>query len=112
MNENFTNEVPLSKAIALLKDGIPFTDIEYQLIKDGNTEDQVKDILKDLQSFKNKKRLSAGFKTLLTGAAFLLSSCLLSLITDYSNSNFLFILYGLTIIGACILMGGFILIFG
>ena len=112
MNENFSNDNILSKAKTLLNDGTPFTDIEFQLLKDGINEYQVKDILKELLSYKNKKRLSTGFKVVLTGAAFLLSSCILSLVTDYSNTNFLFILYGLTTIGACILLGGFILIFG
>ncbi len=112
MNENFSNEKLLSKAKSLLNTGSSFSDIENVLFKDGIDESQIKEIINKVVSYKNNKRLGLGFKIILIGVAFLVSSCTLSIVTDYSNPNFIFLFYGLTSIGTCIVMGGFIIVFG
>ena len=112
MNENFSHEDLFFKARSMFDSGKSFPEIESILLKNGANEIQVREIIKKVTSYKNKKRLRVGFKIILLGAAFLLTSCMLTFVNDYSNSNFTFILYGLTSIGACIVMGGFILVFG
>jgi len=112
MNEIISPEELFSKAQTLYDNGNTFSEIEDCFKKNGIDENHIHEVIKHVVSYKNKKRFLLGFKLILLGAAFLLSSCMLSLLTSYSNSNFIFVLYGLTSIGACILTAGFILIFG
>ena len=111
MNENFSNDELMSKAQDLIKSGNSFSDIEQLLAKENFEESKIKEIIKMMVTYKNKKRLKLGLKFALLGAVFLISSCMLSMVTEYSNPNFTFILYGLTSIGVCVLMCGYILVF-
>ena len=112
MNANLSHEDLFFEAKSMFDNGNSFSEIESLFLQNGIDENRVKEIIKKVVEYKNKKRLSIGFKLLLIGAAFLVSSCMLTIATDYSNENFTFILYGLTSIGASIVIGGFVLIFG
>ena len=112
MNAEFSMEELFSEAKTLFDDGNSFEEIESKLILKGVDEIHLNEISQKINSYKNNKRLKTGFRIIGMGAAFLLSSCLITLFTDYSNEYCSFALYGLTSIGACILIVGFIFVFG
>ena len=59
MNENFSNDDLMSKAQALIKSGNSFSEIEQLLAKENFEESKIKEIIKMVVSYKNKKRLKS-----------------------------------------------------
>jgi O-antigen/teichoic acid export membrane protein len=56
-------------------------------------------------------RTSNGFKFVLSGAAILVTSCVMALISGISDPMFDYILYGLTSVGACVVIYGLYCVF-
>ncbi|MCF8255068.1 MAG: hypothetical protein K9H61_10950 [Bacteroidia bacterium] len=56
-------------------------------------------------------RTTNGFKFVLLGAAVLVTSCVLALLSSISDPMFDYILYGFTSIGACVVIYGLYCVF-
>jgi hypothetical protein len=112
MKPNFSYNDLFVEAKSLWDNGTSFNEIESVFLKNGVDEYIVKEIIKKLADYKNNKRLILGFKLIGIGAVILIISCILTIIKGYSNAQFTFVLYGLTSLGTCFIISGFILVFG
>ena len=111
MKAELSLEELISEAKTLFDNGNSFDEIESSFKLKGVDDRLLSEILQKIRSYKNSKRSAIGFKLIGIGAAFLLTSCIISLCNNYSNEYLIFALYGLTGIGASILIVGFIYVF-
>jgi hypothetical protein len=100
------------EAELLFNQGMTLKQIKEQLQMKGLSETELEQQLSIVRSLKYKKQRQLGFTCLAIGALLCLTSCLLTLFHGYSAVYVTFILYGMTMGGACLVLAGLALIFG
>lgn len=99
------------KALAL--QGVSLEDIRQMLLGKGFSNDHIEPLLERLQkAIKYKKQRGVGFNLLLAGTAVCIASCVLTFFHDYSAVYAAVTLYGLTLLGACLLLAGLAMVLG
>ena len=85
--------------------------IKTELQKRGFEERHLPEMLKEITRLRNARKTSAGLMLILIGGVVCLLSCVLTMTSNYSHSNFAIVLYGFTTIGILIVFGGLMKIF-
>lgn len=96
----------------LLEAGLSIAQIENELKVQGLAEDELLAHIKHIKSLIYLKQRSIGFKCLTIGALLCVAGCLLTFMHDYSSMYAAFTLYGLTIAGTCLVLGGLAYVLG
>ncbi len=107
-------EKPISieqRAKTWLDNGMSDTQIEAELLATGADERHVIAMLTEIKKLRNARKTANGLIYILIGAVTCLLSCILTMTSSYSNSNFSLILYGITTIGIIIVFIGLMKIF-
>lgn len=105
-----SSSLDLESLQALFKSGTPKEDIRQMLVKAGFEDERAEDMLKEWQKTKQAARTSTGFMVTGTGAVICILSCLVTMLQLAPGMNGIF-LYGLTTVGAVIIMTGLWMIF-
>lgn len=109
--ETETNHFQEIKILA--HQGMSFDEIRNLLAERGFEMDHINSMIDRLHiSFKYQKQRKLGFNLLVAGALVCLTSCLLTFFHDYSAVYAAVSLYGLTFLGACLLLAGLALVLG
>ena len=95
----------------LLKQGMADKDIEFLLQQQYKDEFLVNNLMSEVKKLRNSQKTASGLIFILVGAAVMLLSCMLTLMGNYSSTNFGLVLYGLTSLGIIIVFIGLIRIF-
>ena len=102
----------LSKQILeLLSKGQKREQIVSELLAMGHDERFVKEIVTETIKIRNAKIQSQALTLILIGGVLCLLSCIVTMTSQFSNSNFPLVLYGLTTVGIVIVFLGFSKIF-
>lgn len=97
----------------LAHQGMTFDEIRNFLAEKGFEMEHINALIDKLHlSHKYKKQRKLGFNLLVAGALVCLTSCLLTFFHDYSAVYAAVSLYGLTFVGACLLLAGLALVLG
>lgn len=96
----------------LFNQGLSIAQIKEHLLSKGLSETELEEHLKLIKSLKFRRQCSLGFKLIALGAITCLISCLLTFFHDYSATYTSFTLYGITFIGASLVLIGLVLVFG
>jgi len=107
MNANMFSEVE-----SRFNDGHSHDEIKSHFIQLGFNEESLEDVMKHYRLLRSRKQQRTGLNLLTVGALMCLASCILTFLHNYSDNYALFTLYGLTLVGACILLVGLALVFG
>lgn len=99
----------LSKAGSWFAQGLDSKQIEAELAKEGIEERHIPEMMKEIKKLRNAKRTTRGLVLILAGAATCLASCIITLLSSYSNMHMA--LYGLTSIGIILVFAGLAYIF-
>lgn len=103
---------PFQETEALFNQGLSTGQIKEHLLSKGLTETAIEEHLKVVKTLKIKRQSRLGFKLIALGAIMCLISCLLTFFHNYSAAYTTFSLYGITFIGASLVLIGLVLIFG
>lgn len=109
MEVNETSIPP--QAADWLDKGYSTEQITAELRNRGFDERQLPEMLAEIKRLRNARSLSKGLILILVGAVVCLLSCILTMTSSYSHSNFGIILYGFTTIGILIVFAGLMKIF-
>ncbi len=96
----------------LLRDGLNMIEIKQQLLAKGMNEAELEQQMQIMKALKYKKQRQIGFTCVALGALLCVASCLLTFFHGYSAIYAAFILYGMTMAGACVVLVGLAFIFG
>jgi len=94
------------------QEGINADAMRTYLVQLGVNDDLLDEHMSYFKKLVYKKQQKLGFKLLQIGALLCLASCLLTFIHDYSAGYTIITLYGITVIGTCLLLAGLALVFG
>jgi hypothetical protein len=108
----------MSKAVSVeqrakkwLDNGVTDKQIEAELLASGTDTRHISDMLAEIKKLRNARKTANGLIFILAGAVTCLLSCVLTMTSSYSNSNFSMVLYGFTTIGIIIVFVGLMKIF-
>lgn len=96
----------------LLEAGLSVTQIEHELKVQGLADDELLAHLKHIKGLVYLKQRGIGFKCITVGALLCIAGCFLTFMHDYSSMYAAFTLYGLTIAGTCLVIGGLAYVLG
>ena len=96
----------------LFNQGLGIAQIREHLLSKGLSEKELQEHLTAIKRLKIKKQCRLGFKLIALGAVMCLISCLLTFFHDYSAVYTSLTLYGITLIGASLVLIGLVLVFG
>lgn len=99
------------RAKVWLDNGLNDQQIEAELVAAGTDQRHVPDMLKEIKKLRNARKTANGLIYILIGAVVCLLSCVLTMRSSYSNSNFNLILYGFTTVGIILVFIGLMKIF-
>lgn len=99
------------RAKTWLDNGLNDQQIENELLTTGTDARHIPDMLKEIKKLRNARKTSSGLIYILIGAVVCLLSCVLTMTSTYSNSNFSLVLYGFTTIGIIVVFIGLMKIF-
>lgn len=108
MEQNITIQ---QRAKTWLDNGLNDQQIENELLAAGTDARHIPDMLKEIKRLRNARKTSTGLIYILIGAVVCLLSCVLTMTSTYSHSNFSVVLYGFTTIGIIIVFIGLMKIF-
>lgn len=91
---------------------LSLSEIRSELEQMGLSDDDINQQLSMVKSLKYKKQRQIGFGLLTAGALCCVVSCLLTFFHGYSEVYVTFVLYGMTMVGACLLLAGLALVLG
>ncbi|OSZ78730.1 hypothetical protein CAP35_10925 [Chitinophagaceae bacterium IBVUCB1] len=112
------NNTPMSNAASIeqrakkwLDNGMTDAQIENELLASGTDARHIGYMLIEIKKLRNARKTANGLIFILVGAVTCLLSCVLTMTSSYSNSNFSLVLYGFTTIGIIIVFVGLMKIF-
>jgi len=101
----------LNEAKEWLDKGLGTEQIMLELKKRGFDERHIPEMMAQIKKLQNARKTSGGLILILIGAVICLLSCVLTMTSSYSHTNFAVILYGFTTLGILIVFGGLMKIF-
>lgn len=101
----------LTEAKEWLDKGLGTEQIMLELQKRGFEERHIPEMMAQIKKLQNARKTSNGLIYILIGAVVCLLSCVLTMTSSYSNSNFGLMLYGFTTLGILIVFVGLFKIF-
>lgn len=111
MEQHFPFHESLATAKMLIEQGKDNAFIEAQLVKKGIDSTVISEVLKQVKHIRNAKRTKNGTYLILLGVFLLGLGFILCILLSGTGTSINFALYGLTAIGAAILMAGLAMIF-
>ncbi|MBS1771830.1 MAG: hypothetical protein JST82_03145 [Bacteroidetes bacterium] len=94
-----------------LDKGLSNDDIAVELGKRGFDERSLPEMMAEIKRLRNARKTSSGLILILIGGVVCLLSCILTMTSSYSHTNFEIVLYGFTTLGILIVFGGLMKIF-
>lgn len=94
-----------------LDDGLSNEQIMAELQKHGFDGIGLQQMMVEIKKLRNARKTSSGLILIFIGGVVCLLSCILTMTTSYSHSNFAIVLYGFTTLGILIAFGGLVKIF-
>lgn len=96
----------------LYEKGLSVSEIENHLRNEGKDETELSLHLSQLKRLIYEKQRAIGFRCLTLGAVFCLAGCIFTFMHDYSSLYAGFTLYGMTIVGTCLVLWGLTCVLG
>lgn len=97
---------------SLYNQGLTMDELRQQLAELGYEGERLDEHLKFVRKLKTKKQVKLGFNLILLGAFLCVASCVVTFLHSYSASYMTFSLYGMTVIGASLVLVGLAYVFG
>lgn len=103
---------PYEHAETLFNQGLTLEEVRQQLAASGYEGETLDEHLKHVRKLKTQKQVKLGFNLILLGALLCVTSCVATFFHSYSASYMTFSLYGMTFIGASLVLVGLAFVFG
>lgn len=103
---------PYEQTKTLFDRGLPTEELRQQLIELGYEGETLDEHLQFVRKLKTQKQVKLGFNLVLIGALLCVTSCVATFFHSYSASYMTFSLYGMTFIGASLVLVGLAFVFG
>lgn len=111
MEQEQTFEYYLEQAKKLMEQGYDAVSIENQLKQKGMDASALPEILKQLKLLRNRKRTKTGSQLALAGVLLLGAGFISCIVIHINGGDIGFSLYGITAVGAVVLIAGLVFIF-
>lgn len=102
----------LEQTELLYKQGLSMDELRHRLAELGYEGETLEEHIKLIKKLKTQKQVKLGFNLILMGAFLCISSCVVTFFHSYSASYLTFSLYGMTCIGASLVLIGLAYVFG
>lgn len=103
---------PFEQTETLYNQGLSMDELRQQLAELGYEGETLDEHLRFVRKLKTQKQVKFGFNLILIGAFLCVSSCVATFFHSYSASYMTFSLYGMTFIGASMVLVGLAYVFG
>lgn len=103
---------PFEQTKELYNQGLNIEELRQQLVELGYEGETLEEHLRFVKKLKTQKQVKFGFNLILVGPLLCVSSCIATFFHSYSASYMSFSLYGMTFIGASLVVVGLGYVFG
>ena len=112
MDSTYRIDTYITQAKELLNKGVDFKKISEQLSAEGADDFVTDTVIRQLKSVFYLKKRKRGFRLGIAGAAMLIAGFLLTVLFYHSGISIQYVMYGMTSIGAILMVAGLVDITG